>query len=316
MLNRDIRNKVYSYITKVMGMRDYTRGWVKGNCPNCNRIDKFGVNLSRNRTNCFVCGYHPTPLTLIMELEGFKEYREVLIFLKAYKGKEYLEPIIKRIEKVDIKLPLGYTNILFGKSLLARQARKYIISRRFDPEEVSYKGWGYCTTGPYLGYIIIPFYIGGKLVYFNARRYLGSGPKYNNPKIDEFGIGKSLIIYNLDALAIYDEIYLVEGVINADTIGDNAIASGGKKISYYQISAIIKSPVEKVSIILDPDALEDAIKAGLLMSYHKDIRLIIWNGNEDVNDIGRKETFRRINNIPWQSYNDILKLKLNHGKRA
>lgn len=316
MLNKDMKNRLFNYISKALGMRPYTRGWYKGNCPSCGRQDKFGVNLGRNRSNCFVCGYHPSPINLVMELEGFKEFREVRAFLGAYKGAEYLEPLVERIETIDLRLPEGYTNILFGKSVLAKNARKYVRKRGFDTEEVSYRGWGYCKKGLYMGYIIIPFYMGGKLVYFNARRYLGSGPKYNNPKIDEFGIGKSLIIYNLDALSMYEEIFLVEGVINADTLGEQAIASGGKKISHYQVSSMLKSPAEKFSILLDPDAFEDSIKIGLQMSYHKQVRLITWEGEEDVNDIGRKETIKRVNKIPWQSYNDILKLKFDHEKRT
>lgn len=309
MLNSKIKGKLYSYFTRTLGMREYTRGWIKGNCPSCGRLDKFGVNLSRNRTNCFVCGYNPSPIKLVMELEGYSEYQEVLKFLGTFSGRAYMDPIVDRIEKFDVKLPTGYTNLLFGKSVIARNARKYIRNRGFDLDEAAYKGWGYCNKGPYLGYIILPFYLGGKLIYFNARRYLGSGPKYNNPKIDEFGIGKSLIIYNLDALSIYDEIYLVEGVFNADTIGDEAIASGGKKISHYQISAILGSPVERVNILLDPDALEDAIKIGLSMAYHKKVRLVIWEGEQDVNDIGKKETLKRVNKVPWQGYNDLLKMK-------
>lgn len=311
MLNKNIRNKIFEYVTKNLGMRKYTRDWLKGTCPNCGRIDKFGVNLTRNRTNCFVCGFNPTPAKLIMDLEGFTEFRELLSFLGTFKGRLYLDPIVERIERVDVKLPEGYTNILFGKSLLARQARKYIRSRGFEIDEVAYKGWGYCTSGPYLGYIIMPFYVGNKLFYFNGRRYLGSGPKYNNPKIEDFGIGKSLIIYNLDALSVYDEISLVEGVINADTLGDNAVASGGKKISHYQISAILKSPVEKVNILLDPDAIADSIKIGLEMVYHKKIRIVTWDGDKDINDIGREEVLKRISKVDWQSYNDLLKMKHN-----
>ena len=309
MLNKDLKNKIYNYITKSLGLREYTRGWYKGNCPSCGRLDKFGVNLGINRTNCFVCGYHPSPITLVMELEGLKTYYDTLSFLGAYTGRDYIEPAIKRIESSEVKLPEGYTNLLFGNSLLATRARRYIKSRKFDPDDVALKGWGYCNKGPYLGYIIIPFYTGNKLVYFNARRYLGNGPKYNNPSIEEFGIGKSLIVYNLDALAMYDEIYLTEGVFNADTIGDEAIASGGKKISHYQISAIIKSPVKKINMLLDPDAIQDSIRIAMDMSFHKKIRLVMWEGDEDVNDLGREETLRRVNEVPWQSYNDLLKIK-------
>ena len=309
MLNKETKGKLYAYFTSRLGLYPYTRGWIKGTCPECGRQDKFGVNLGMNRTNCFVCGYHPSPLSLVLVKEGFETFAEVIKFLRLYDGKPYLEPVVKRIEHVDVRFPDGYRNLLDGDSMLAKRARDYVFSRGFEVEEKAYEGWGYGSKGDYFGYIIIPFYIGGKLVYYNARRFLGTGPKYINPSIEDFGIGKSLIMYHIDALAIYDEIYLVEGAINADTIGDDAIASGGKKVSRYQVSMIIKSDVEKVNILLDPDAIEDAIQMGFDLSFHKKVRLITWDGNEDVNDIGKEETLRRVNSTNWMSYSDLLKIK-------
>lgn len=168
------------------------------------------------------------------------------------------------------------------------------------------KGWGYGTQGEYFGYIIIPFYIGGNLIYYNARRFMGSGPKYRNPKIEDFGLGKSLIMYNSDALALYKTIYLVEGAINAETMGDEGVATGGKKISHYQISMIQKSDVEAVVILLDPDAISDAIKVALELVYHKHIKVVILPDETDVNDLGLEKTLKMVNNSTWLDYNKLL----------
>ena len=43
---------------------------------------------------------------------------------------------------------------------------------------------------------------------------------------------------------MYKTVYLCEGAINAQTMGEKGIASGGKAISRYQVNEIIKSPVE------------------------------------------------------------------------
>ena len=309
MLNKTIRSKLYAYAINRLGLRDYSRGWLKGVCPSCGRQEKYGFNISQNRTNCFVCGYHPSPINVVMDLEGFGTYQEAWGFLKVYEGRQYLEPVIERIEHVEAVLPDGFKSLILGEGRLGRSVRSYVKSKGFDPEEMSYKGWGYVTRGDYFGYLIIPFYIGGKLIYYNARRFVGSGPKYMNPSIEDFGIGKSLIMYNIDALALYDTIYLVEGAINAETLGDQGVATGGKKISHYQISMIIKSDVENVIILLDPDAMEDAIKVGLELAYHKKMKLIELPVEKDVNDLGQKKTLRYINKSPWLEYNDLLKMK-------
>jgi len=309
MLNPNVKNKLYEYAKRNLGMREYVRGWLKGTCPSCNRVDKFGINLGMNRTNCFVCGYHPAPIVMVLDIEGLSDVNSAWSFLKTFEGLKYIEPTIERVEAKPVHYPEGYVNILMGTSVLAKAVRNYVIGRGFDIDDVSLRGWGYCNTGEYFGYLILPFYTGGRLTYFNGRRVLGNGPKYNNPKIDEFGVGKSLILYNADALAIYDEVFLLEGVINADTLGENGIATGGKSVSDYQISLINKSPVRKVTVVLDPDAFGDSIRIGLELSYHKAVRLITWEGDKDVNDIGKKEALKRINKSPWLTYNEILKLK-------
>ena len=309
MLNNYTKSRLNEYLTKSLGLRYYRRGWLKGDCPSCGRNDKFGVNLYLNRTNCFVCEYHPSPMNLVIDIEGLAGYNEAKAFLKLYEGREYLEPIVERVEGVTISLPESYTNLLFGSGFIPNRARAYIKSRGFDIDEAALKGWGYCTKGEYFGYIILPFYIGGKLVYFNGRRFLGGGSKYKNPSIDECGVGKSLIIYNVDALALYNEVYLVEGVFNADTIGDQGIASGGKKVSYSQISMILKSDVKRVNILLDPDAVHEAVELGLKMVYHKKVRIVIFDGDKDVNDLGKEEALKRVNMVGWMSYKTLLKMK-------
>jgi len=307
MLNNHIKSKLYHYVTKTLGLREYRRGWLKGPCPSCGRLDKYGVNLGINRTNCFRCGYHPSPFNLVMDVESLGTYSEVLVFLKAYEGQEYLEPVVERIEQVDAVLPPGYMNLLVGDSLLSKGAREYIKVRGFDVDEMGYKGWGYCTTGDYLGYIIIPFYVGGKLIYYNARRYMGSGPKYMNPAIEDFGLGKSLIMYNIDALALYKKIYLTEGAINAETIGDQGISTGGKKISHYQISMINKSEVKRVIILLDPDGIDDAVKVGLELAYHKKIKVVLLPEDKDVNNLGKEKTLSIVRKSEWLDYNKLLR---------
>lgn len=309
MINSNIKDKLHEYALKNLGMKPYVRGWLKGTCPSCGRTDKFGINLGMNRTNCFVCGYHPTPLTLVTDLENFSSFNETLQYFKTFEGVRYIEPKIERIEKKQVELPEGYTNIALGHSRLGKTARAYVKRRGFDVHDAALKGWGYCNTGDYAGYLILPFYTAGELTYFNGRLLVGIGPKYQNPRIEDFGTGKSLILYNADALFMYSEIYLLEGVFNAETLGANGIATGGKNISDYQISLINKSPVKRVIIVLDPDAIKNAIRIGLQLAFYKEVKIVTWDGDKDVNDIGKTEALRRIDKSPWLGYRDILKMK-------
>lgn len=264
-----------------------------------------------NRTNCFRCGEHPSAIQLAMNLEHFNTYAELVEFLNKheYSGYVFKEEAIELKSQKEVYLPEGFKSILLGNSLLAKSARKYVQKRGFNLNEVAMKGWGYVTKGKYMGYLIIPFHEDGKLVYYNARLFIGNGPKYNNPETSETGLGKSFILYNRDALYMYRMVYICEGAINAETMGERGIASGGKAVSRYQINTILKSPVERIVILLDPDAKDRAIDLALKLVNHKKVKVVYLPEGKDVNDIGKKMTLKLIYSTPYQNYQELLKLK-------
>lgn len=316
-LTSNFKGKLHQYFVKKLGAFDYRNGWLKCSCPFCSREGKFGINLSMNRTNCFRCGEHPSAIQLAIQLENFNTYAELVEFLNKgeYSGYVFKEEAIELKSRKEVYLPEGFKSILLGNSTVAKAARRYVKKRGFDLNEVAMKGWGYGTQGKYFGYLIIPFHEEGKLVYFNARLFIGNGPKYNNPETSDTGLGKSFIIYNKDALYMYRMVYICEGTINAETMGERGIASGGKAVSRYQINEIIKSPVERIIILLDPDAKDRAIDLALKLVNYKKVKVVYLPEGKDVNDIGRNKTLRLIYSTPYQSYQQLLMLKqqLNKG---
>lgn len=311
--NQDYRGRLKAYFHKQLGMRDYRHGWLKGQCPACNKEDKYGVNISRNTSNCFKCGYHKRPLEVVMELEGIETYRETLVFLETGKfdGYEFKEEKVELRSHKHFYLPDNFKLLSQGNSQLSDSARSYIKNRGFDINEMSRKGWGYCGEGTHMGYIIIPFYNNSSLTYYHARNFLSYGPKYNNPNVDVTGIGKAVIWYNHDALSMYDMVYITEGVFNAETMGDNAIASGGKYVSKYQVNQLIKSPVKRFIILLDPDAIDRAIELALALVDFKMVKVVVLPENEDTNSLGRKKTMQLIYNTRYQDRKALMKLKHN-----
>jgi len=290
-------------------MHKYRNGWLKGDCPACGKHDKFGVHIGRDKSNCFVCGYGPKLMQLISEYEQV-EYNEAYKLISKQEQLEYKEPKAKLVEpKSDSILPESYKLVTLGGSETSKLMRRYVQKRGFKPNKVSLKGWGYCTKGKYKGHLIIPYYLNGRVVYFNARRVVGNGPKFNNPTMDDIGVGKSMAIYNISALKLYKKIYLVESAMNAETLGDHAIGTGGKKLSPWQKDKILNSSAEKIVIILDPDALKEAIDLALELSFHKKIKVLMLPEDNDVNDIGKKATKALEDQAKWLSYMELLKLK-------
>ena len=309
MINKHTIDRLYTYFKDRLGMYDYTKGWMKGTCPACGREDKFGVHLGMYRTNCFVCGYHERPLYVVCTVEGLTA-PEALIYLKTFEGLEYIDPVVKEFEEKPVNLPEGFVTLDQGQGLMGKAMRGYIRNKRgLDPHILSRKGFGYCESGKLFGYLIMPFYVKGRLVYYHTRRVLGIGPKFDNPEIEEFGIGKSVLIYNIDALYYYDHIYLVESVLNAETLGDNATATGGKKVSRHQKTSYISSPCQRITIILDPDAYLEAIQLGLELVNYKRIKIVLLPEGEDVNKYGHDNTMKRVWKSRYLSYQDLLKMK-------
>lgn len=311
-ITNDFKSKLKTYFIKRLGAYEYRNGWMKlPTCPYCGREDKMGINLFTYRTNCFRCGEHPRPSQMVMDIENLDEWSELLRFLNQPDFTTYTfhEERVELAEKKPVYLPEGFQNIKYGNTQLAITMRGYVKKRGFDVQELSRKGVGYCNDGPLFGYLIIPFYYNRELRYYNARLVIGNGPRYNNPSKDITGLGKEFIIYNYDALFMYNVVYLCEGAINAMTMGERGIATMGKAISAYQINEIIKSPVERVIILLDPDAKEQAINLALKLVSYKKVKVVYLPEGKDCNDLGKKKVLKYVYSTHYQNYTDLVTLK-------
>lgn len=309
ILNKEKKQKLNEYFQKKLGLYEYNKGWLKGDCPSCGE-HKFGMNIASDRSNCFKCGFNPKPIDLLMKIEKIDSYREVYMILDNLTGIKYYEEEVERLEVVrNLVLPEGYINIRIGNSRLGKAARRYLKKRGFDINELSLAGFGYGTKGKYFGYIIMPYYENHQLIYFTTRLFIGSGPKFNNPPTEDFGIGKNAMIYNRDALYMYKRIYIVESITNGRTIGDNAIGIGGKVLSTNQLNDIIKSPCEKVIIGLDRDAILHAVDIAFALIDYKKVKIMVMPKEKDINDIGREKSLLIAHKAKYLTYGTLQRLK-------
>lgn len=252
------------------------------------------------------------PAQLVMDVEGFDTYAELLKFLDNgnFTDREFTEEKIELADAKPVYLPDGFKLINQGTSQVARSIRNYITGRGFTIEDTAKHGIGYVSSeGPFFGYLIIPYYYKGTLRYYNARNVIGQGPRYNNPNKDITGLGKEFIIFNQDALDMYSSIFICEGAINALTMGDRAIATMGKAISAYQVNQLIKSPVNRFILLLDFDARDYAINLALKLVAYKKVKVVLFKDNRDVNDLGKKAVLKMVYKTRYQSYQDLIKLR-------
>lgn len=311
-ITNQFKSRLKTYFIKRLGAFDYKHGWMKlPVCPYCHRELKMGVNLSMYRTNCFRCNEHPNPSQLVMDIEGFDTYHELINFLNSGKFDEleFHEEKVELAEAKPLYLPDSFRLLSIGDSQIARSIRSYVKGRGFSIEELCKHGVGYATKEPFFGYLIIPFYYHGQLRYYNARKVIGNGPRYNNPNKDITGLGKEFIIFNYDALEMYRSVFICEGALNALTIGDRAIATMGKAISAYQVNELLKSSCQRFIILLDPDAKRYAINLALKLVTYKKVKVVFLPEGFDVNDLGRKQTLKLVYQTRYQSYQDLIQIR-------
>ena len=274
---QQLNAQLFGYF-QTLGFYEYRNGFLKGDCVFCRSESKAGVNIERNFYNCFKCGTHSKLLPTVMQIENLPGYKDLFEFLRTYDGANYKPPTVEKIPERPIVLPEGFKLLKYGEGRIGTMARKYMEGRGFSIRELSGSGVGYVgrPKADYFGYIIFPYYKDRKIIYFQTRRYFGSGPKFKNPTREEFGIGKSQVIYNEAILVTAKEVSIVESVTNALTLGGNVIGLNGKKASSWQLSRLIESRATVFNILLDRDAWSEAIKlAAQLIPYKKDRKSVV-----------------------------------------
>ena len=169
---------------------------------------------------------------------------------------------------------------------LTGAAKRYLKRRGVPPHVTQSLGlveWeGKCR-------ILFPYFdFEGNLIYWNSRRYserLGDGPKYLTAP------GKHPL-YWLDRRASR-KLVIVEGVMDAIMVrqaGFGAVALGGKSLPRYLANSLLTGArrYETIDVMLDPDALDAALRLRASLSDRADVRVIPLD-DKDPGDMSPEE---------------------------
>jgi len=292
---------IYSYLVVKHKGYEYKNNWLRiPVCPFCGSEEKFGINIARDFAHCFRCEYKASVLGFVKDVEMLRDTGEALTLVKAFTQFDYSPLRVEPRQEIDVVLPEGYTNIRRGKKAIGTLARKYILGRNFSIEALGKKGIGYVARveEELYGYIIIPFYKGRKPIYYQTRRFITGSPKYKNPTVDDLGIGKQQLIYNIDALSKYKELDIYEGAFNALTMGASGTAIQGKVISNWQLTKYLKSKASILNVCLDQDAIKYSFAQAMKLVPYKKVRIVVFPEGQDANDLGKERTREIIESTP------------------
>jgi len=298
------QKRTYGYFRDSYLLKKSTKGWFSFDCPKCGGDHKAAVHFDYEIVKCWVCAEgNQWIIDFVAFNEGLKQ-REVFEMLNSYKEadidlRELESNSLSQIS--DVELPDNYQLITQGEGMLGRRAREYLTGRGFSLKKCERLGLGYVNKSheefikDFFGYIIIPFKKDGKLYYYIARDYIGNGIKYKNPAVTDFGIGKSELLFNEDALN-KDVVFATEGWACATTLDDKnhgGTAILGNTLANLQKTKIISSPCSTVVIAGDVGFYKHSIKMGMELMNYKDVYVLNMDKlkayGKDPNDIGKEK---------------------------
>lgn len=280
-------------------------GFKQANIPevriNCIACGDIGSHLYFNTElrigNCKKCNYSPNLAKLISDFEGIsldEAYRRIGIGIAA-KPQAVEEP---SFEYVEIQFPRHFVFLDQPSERHPQRIVNYMLRRGINWETSRKYELGYCLGGEFMWRLIVPIRMFGKLVCFQCRDITGiSERKYKNPTGSEF----SRYIFNYDRAKQFDEGVIVEGVFDSIAVGENCVATFGKKISEAQKQLILRSGWQRVSIMFDADATKEDIKYVNDLARFIPTRLVLLPNGLDPDEL--ETEFRQLL-FSWAPYSD------------
>ena len=263
-----------------------SQGWWRCNADSKHRDKTLCFNFESMWVNEFRTGYSKSIYSYLIE-RGIKvDYSEVW----SGKVRRSLKP-----DKVKVKLSSGFKLLGDESTLFGTRALKYMTGSAYGERNIPFEvcqqafvGYDDDPESEFYGCIIFPCLAKGEIVYFSARSFLPVSKKHVNVSFDKFNIGSGEVIYNSDALFLFDKIYLCEGTIDALTCWPYGVATYKWKISPNQYRILNTSKAEFV-IPFDRGFKKQAINTAVdLTKMGKKVKLLDLQEYEgkDVNNWG------------------------------
>lgn len=316
------KQKLYSYLDSIIPLSESSNGWYNlEECPYCKHKAGKGmsVNFNYGVIKCWnKCGYRNSIINFLIE-QTEQTFKQLANAVNESAATSYLKVETENRTLVkNVQLPKEFISIAFFENCsFGKRAFKYLKGRGFSLAQLINKGIGYCKEGDFAGYIIVPLFEKGKLVYFLGRQFLPMGNRVKNPYKKDVGVSKNDYIYNSDTFYYCDSVYLVEGWSDAMTMENIKlnIGSGGfnglpnsTKMLDKQIEIIIESPFKNAFICLDAKQKHKSIELASILIDYKPVKILDLGPYKDkIKDNAKGEKEPDPNNLGSDLVNYIEK---------
>jgi hypothetical protein len=164
---------------------------------------------------------------------------------------------------------------------------RYLERRGIPVGDIQRFKIGFCKDGDYAGYLILPVFQQGRLVYWTSR-FCGKNPmKTKNPPKSAGYYTKDKVLFNFDGCLGKDVVAICEGPFDA-MAHQHGVAVMGKTLSDDQLKlldVLADSGVKEFVVSLDAEAIRDAEKLymQLVGRYNKVAMLCLSHGDPHDN---------------------------------
>jgi hypothetical protein len=274
------------------------------NCWNCGtsaRYEEFSGKISRKmRTILNAFGIDDTEISSVVNSSFFIEKKDEKITLTALAKINTTTPTVKLPEKT---FQIGNCPEFIDYQI---KLVEYLESRKVDVNKFPFY---FSLEDRFIDRVIIPYYRGGKLIYWQAR----SIHDHEKKRYDNAPVGREAVLFNYDALNSYsaEPLFVSEGVFDAMMF--NGVATLGSKLTLAQLELLHKSN-RKLVFVIDKDEngrhlAEKVLREGWQIAF-------VPNGSKDLNHCvvkhGRTWTaWQLMKNLPKDADSAQLAININ-----
>jgi DNA primase len=275
-------------------------------CPFCNHYKKkLEINVASQNWHCWVC--HAAGKSIRSLFRKLKV--TPLYYTELYKITGDFKPqFVEKEYTQDLTLPKEFISLSNPpeKTIEYVNALSYLQKRRVTIDDIARYNIGYCVQGDYRQMIIVPSYDkAGNINFFAARAY------YDKASVKHKLAPWSKNIIGFELFINWNEpITIVEGTFDAIAIRKNAIPLFGTMMSEYLRESIILNGVERVNLILDTDAMEEAMRIRDYLEKYEVAVHFIKLGGKDPSSIGFEKVNQLINESVPMDFSNLIKMKL------
>mgnify|MGYP000273484671 CR=1 FL=1 len=276
-------------------------------CPVCGdskksiRKKRFHLQFDDEKSiywQCWNCGRSGNFYELYSILEGVPEEDAFKRFNK-YNRDRIVNRLNKKQPKKDVKKidkTKSFNYILNHCIGLNDEVEGYVLKQyqKLLKDFIEKRKLDYTVYVAYEGYfknrIIIPIWEDENIVFFQGRRLFSEiEPKYLNPSTE-----KSDIIFNKERFERDKYIIVLEGIIDADTVGGQGTTIFGKELTRKFINKLKEYTDEGIILVMDNDE-DGKKKLNEYIDTFKDIRYFLMPDKYNCKDLNELVTNNFIN---------------------